>query len=52
MDYNSCKVCGKKLKDDEVNICLNCGRSVCVDDYDDISGYCIDCLNDCPYEGC
>jgi len=49
-DY--CSVCGKELDDYGIHTCFGCGDIVCSDDYDDVSGYCVNCADNAPYCGC
>lgn len=52
MDFSTCKICGKEIKESELNICLNCGSAICADDFDSESGYCKNCIDNGPYLGC
>lgn len=48
-----CNMCSREVSDEEdINVCLNCGAVVCKDDYDSVSGFCANCSENGPYEGC
>ena len=52
MNDNLCSICGKQVYEENMNICINCGTSVCTMDFDSTSGYCSNCTDDFPYCGC
>lgn len=52
MDKIYCNVCGKEVKEDYADVCLNCGTVICQDDYELYSGFCKKCAEGGPYSGC
>lgn len=52
MNMMSCNICGKELDENDLSLCLNCGGVICLDDFDEDSGFCKNCMNCYSYNGC